>query len=144
MTVFTTAGKGLVLTANSNVLSIRSTATKKARILEITAYCETATAFLNPALFLTTVVDASGTAVAGQPDDGTTTSNDCTVQTAPTGGTLRSTPHKRASAPATAGAGFQWIWPDYRPLIVPVGLSAILRNDGAATPTITWMITWDE
>ena len=144
MARFAATGKALATAANSNILSIRSAAQQRARILEITAFAEAATAWVSPALFLTTVVDTAGTAVAAQKEDSGSGAAAVTVQTIPTGGTLAAVAIRRASIPAVIGAGFSWQWPEDEPLRVPLGLSALLRNDGVVGPAITWQVIWDE
>lgn len=144
MARFSASGKTLATAANSNILSIRSTATQRARILELHIYSEAATAWLSPALFLTTVVDTAGTAVAGQKEDSGAGAASVVVSTIPTGGTLATVATRRASIPAVAGSGFMWLWPDSDPLKVPLSLSAMLRNDGVIGPAITWVVVWDE
>ncbi len=144
MARFAATGKALATAANSNLISIRSTAAQRARILEIHMYAEAATAFANPALFLTTVVDTAGTAVAGQKEDSGSGASTVVVSTIPTGGTLAAVAIRRAFIPAVAGAGVIWMWPDSDPLRVPLSLSAMLRNDGALGPAVTWVVVWDE
>jgi hypothetical protein len=138
---FSAAGKTLATAANSNILSIRSTATQRAMIEELYVYAEAATAWLSPALFLTTVVDTAGTAVVLQKEDNGSGAASVTVVTIPTGGTLAAVAHKRASLPAVIGSGFIWSWPPGEGLVVPVSLSAMLRNDGVIGPAITWGLT---
>ncbi len=144
MARFSASGKALATAANSNLISIRSTATQRARILELHMYCEAATALANPALFLTTVVDTAGTAVVGQRDDSGSGAPSVVVSTIPTGGTLAAVAHRRAVLPAVVGSGVIWMWPDSDPLRVPLSLSAMLRNDGVIGPAITWVVVWDE
>lgn len=144
MARFSVSGKTLGTAANSNILSIRSTASQRARILEIHLYAEAATAWVSPALFLTTVVDTAGTAVAGQKEDSGAGAPSIVVSTIPTGGTLAGVAVRRASIPAVVGAGVIWAWPDSDPLRVPLSLSAMLRNDGVIGPAITWVVVWDE
>jgi hypothetical protein len=144
MARFAASGKTLATAANSNILSIRSTAAQRARILELHIFSEAATAWVSPALFLTTVVDTAGTAVTGQKEDSGSGAASCTVQTIPTGGTLAAVATRRASSPAVIGSGFLWLWPASDPLLVPLSLSAMLRNDGAVGPAITWCIVWEE
>ncbi|HUR08569.1 MAG TPA: hypothetical protein VM347_38935 [Nonomuraea sp.] len=144
MARFVASGKTLATAANSNILSIRSAAQQRARILEIHLYAEAATAWVSPALFLTTVVDTAGTAVAGQKEDPGAGAPSCTVQTIPTGGTLAAVAIRRGTIPAVIGSGLIWAWPDADPLKVPLGLSAMLRNDGVIGPAITWVVVWDE
>jgi hypothetical protein len=141
MSRWSASGKTLATAANSNILSIRSTAAQRAMIEELYAYSEAATAWLSPALFLTTVVDTAGTAVVFQKEDNGAGTVSCTLQTIPTGGTLAAVAHKRASLPAVSGSGFIWSWPPYEGLIVPPSLSAMLRNDGVVGPAITWGVT---
>ena len=141
MSRFSATGKTLATAANSNILSIRSTATQRAMIEELYAYAEAATAWLSPALFLTTVVDTAGTGVTFQKEDGGSGAASVTLQTIPTGGTLAAVAHKRASLPAVIGSGFIWSWPPGEGLIVAVSLSAMLRNDGVIGPAITWGAT---
>lgn len=144
MARYVASGKTLATAANSNILSIRSTAAQRARILELHVFSEAATAWVSPALFLTTVVDTSGTAVAGQKEDSGAGAPACTVQTIPTGGTLATVAMRRASIPNVVGSGFLWLWPASDPLMVPLSLSAMLRNDGVIGPAIAWTIVWDE
>jgi len=144
MARFAASGKTLATAANSNILSIRSTATQRARVLELHLFAETAVAWVNPALFLTTVVDTAGTAVAGQREDSGSGAPTCVVSTIPTGGTLAAVAHRRATIPGSVGQGIIWIWPDSDPLRVPLSLSMLLRNDGVVGPAITWTIVWDE
>lgn len=141
MSRFSASGKTLATAANSNILSIRSTATQRAMIEEFYCYAEAATAWLSPALFLTTVVDTAGTGVTLQKEDNGSGAASCTVQTIPTGGTLAAVANKRASLPAVIGSGFMWSWPPGEGLIVPPSLSAMLRNDGVIGPAITWGLT---
>ncbi len=144
MARFSATGKTLGTIANSNILSIRSTAGQRARILELHLFAETAVAWVSPALFLTTVVDTAGTAVAGQKEDSGSGSPTVVVSTIPTGGTLATVAHRRATIPAVIGSGLIWQWPDSEPFRVPLSLSAMLRNDGVIGPAITWTIVWDE
>lgn len=144
MARFAASGKTLATAANSNIFSIRSSAGQRARILEIHLFAEAATAWVSPALFLTTVVDTVGTAVAGQKEDSGSGSPAVTVQTIPTGGTLAAVAVRRASIPAVIGSGVLWLWPASDPLMVPLSLSAMLRNDGVIGPAITWTVVWDE
>lgn len=144
MARFSATGKTLATAANSNLLSIRSAPQQRARILEITCWAEAATAFVSPALFLTTVVDTAGTAVAGQKEDSGAGNPSVVVSTIPTGGTLAAVAIRRASIPAVIGAGFSWQWPEDEPLRIPLSLSAMLRNDGVIGPAITWQVIWDE
>jgi hypothetical protein len=144
MARFAASGKTLATAANSNILSIRSAAQQRARILELHLFAETAVAWVSPALFLTTVVDTAGTAVAGQKEDSGSGTPSVVVSTIPTGGTLAAVAVRRATIPATIGQGLIWIWPDSDPLRVPLGLSAMLRNDGVVGPAITWTVVWDE
>lgn len=144
MARFVASGKALATAANSNILSIRSSATQRARILEIHLYAEAATAWVSPALFLTTVVDTAGTAVAGQKEDSGSGTPGVVVSTIPTGGTLAAVATRRGTIPAVVGSGLIWAWPDHEPLRVPLGLSALLRNDGVVGPAITWVVVWDE
>lgn len=144
MARFAASGKTLATAANSNVLSVRSAAQQRARILEIHLFAETAVAWISPALFLTTVVDTAGTAVAGQKEDNGSGTPSCVVSTAPTGGTLAAVAVRRGSIPNVIGSGIMWAWPDSDPLRVPLGLSMMLRNDGVVGPAITWVVVWDE
>lgn len=144
MSRFTASGKALATAANSNLWSVRSTAAQRAMIEEIMVFSEAATAFLSPALFLTTVVDTVGTAVVAQKEDNGSGAASVTVQTIPTGGTLAAVAHRRASIPNLAGSGFIWAWPPGEGLIVPPSLSAMLRNDGVIGPAITWSVTFRE
>lgn len=141
MSRFSATGKTLATAANSNIFSIRSTANQRAMIEELYCYSEAATAWLSPALFLTTVIDTAGTGVVLQKEDNGAGGVSVTVQTIPTGGTLAAVAHKRASLPAVIGSGFIWSWPPGEGLIVPVSLSAMLRNDGVIGPAITWGVT---
>ncbi len=143
MSRFSATGKALATTFAVNALSIRSTATQRAMIEELYVYAETAVVFINPALFLTTVVDTAGTAVTFQKEDPGSGAASCTCVTLPTGGTLAAVASKRASLPAVIGSGFIWSWPPGEGLIVPLSLSAVLRNDHASTtgPAITWGVT---
>jgi hypothetical protein len=144
MSRFSATGKTLATAANSNILSVRSTAAQRAMIEEFYCYTEAATAWVSPALFLTTAVDTAGTAVTAQREDNGSGSPSCTVLTIPTGGTLAAVAHKRASIPAVIGSGFIWSWPPGEGLIVPLSLSAMLRNDGVIGPAITWGVTFRE
>lgn len=141
MSRFSVTGKTLATAANSNILSIRSTATQRAMIEELYVYSEAATAWLSPALFLTTVIDTAGTAVVFQKEDNGSGAASITCATIPTGGTLATVAAKRASLPAVIGSGFIWSWPPGEGLVVPPSLSAMLRNDGVIGPAITWGIT---
>ena len=144
MARFVSTGKALATTANTNLISIRSAAQQRAKILEISCWAEAATAWVNPALFLTTVVDTAGTGVTGQKEDSGSGTASVTVVTGPTGGTLAAVAHRRASLPAVIGAGFSWQWPEDEPLRVPLSLSALIRNDGVVGPAISWQVVWDE
>lgn len=144
MARYAASGKTLATAANSNILSIRSGAQQRVRILELHLFAEAATAWVSPALFMTTVVDTAGTAVTAQKEDSGGGTATCTVQTIPTGGTLATVAHRRATIPAVIGSGLIWQWPDHDPLRVPLSLSAMLRNDGVIGPAITWTIVWDE
>jgi hypothetical protein len=108
---------------------------------EMYVYSEAATAFLSPALFLTTVVDTAGTGVTLQKEDNGAGTASVTLQTIPTSGTLASVAHKRASLAAVVGSGFIWAWPPGEGLIVPLSLSVMFRNDGVVGPAITWGVT---
>jgi hypothetical protein len=141
MSRFSASGKTLATAANSNILSIRSTANQRAMIEELYVYAEAATAWVSAALFLTTIVDTAGTGVVLQKEDNGAGTVSVTVQTIPTGGTLAAVAHKRASLPAVIGSGFIWSWPPGEGLIVPPSLSAMLRNDGVIGPAITWGLT---
>ncbi len=103
-----------------------------------------ATQFVDPALFLTTVVDTAGTAVAGQREDGAAGGPALTCVTGPTGGTLAATAIRRFVIPGVIGSGIMWLFPESSPLIVPVSLSAVIRNDGAVGPAISWVVVWSE
>jgi hypothetical protein len=140
VSVFSVAGKTLATAANSNILSVRSTTTQRAMIEEIAVYSEAATAWVSAALFLTTVVDTSGSARVFQKTDPGSGAASVTLQTIPTGGTLAGEAHERASLPAVIGSGFIWSWPPGEGLIVPLSLSAMLRNDGVIGPAITWKV----
>lgn len=144
MSRFSVTGKTLGTIANSNILSIRSTATQRAMIEELYVYSETGVAWLSPALFLTTVVDTAGTAVVFQKEDPGSGAASITLATIPTGGTLAAVAHRRASLPNTVGSGFIWAWPPGEGMIVPLSLSAMLRNDGVVGPSITWGMTCRE
>jgi hypothetical protein len=138
---FSATGKALGTAANSNIFSIRSTATQRAMIEELYCYAEAATAWLSPALFLTSTVDTAGTGVTFQKEDPGSGAASVTLVTIPTGGTLAAVAAKRASVPAVIGSGFVWSWPIGEGLIVPLSLSAMLRNDGVIGPAITWGVT---
>jgi hypothetical protein len=144
MARYVATGKTLATAANSNIFSVRAATQQRARILEITCYAEAATAWVSPALFMTTVVDTAGTAVAGQKEDPGAGTPSIVVSTIPTGGTLATVAMRRASIPAVIGAGFQWLWTPADPVIVPLSLSAMLRNDGVIGPAITWQVVWEE
>ncbi|HUR01995.1 MAG TPA: hypothetical protein VM347_05620 [Nonomuraea sp.] len=144
MARFVASGKTLATAANSNILSMRSTAAQRVRLLEMHLYAETAVAWVSPALFMTTVVDTAGTAVAGQKEDSGSGAPSVVVSTIPTGGTLATVAIRRATLPAVIGSGLIWVWPDSDPLLVPLSLSLMLRNDGVIGPAITWVTVWDE
>lgn len=144
MARFSVNGKGLATTANTNLIELRSAAQQRLKLLEFHVFAETAVAFVNPALFLTTVVGTAGTAVVGQKEDSGSGTASCTCVTGPTGGTLASVAMRRATIPATIGQGIIWIWPDDEPLKVPLALSVIFRNDGVVGPAVTWQAVWDE
>lgn len=144
MARFTASGKALATAANSNLLSIRPPSTVRVGLLELHLYAETAVAFAAPALFLTTVVDTVGTAVAGQKEDNGSAAALAVVSTIPTGGTLAAVASRRGVIPATIGSGLMWLWPETAPLNVPPSLSAMLRNDGALGPAVTWVLVWTE
>jgi hypothetical protein len=143
VTIFSASGKALGTAANSNILSIRSSATRPARLLEMHLFAEAATAWVSPALFMTTVVDTAGTAVTGQREDGITGAAVAVVSTVPTGGTLAAVANRRGTIPAVIGSGLMWIFRGGG-LVVPLSLSAMLRNDGVIGPAITWTVVWDE
>lgn len=107
---------------------------------EVWCFPEVGTAWVSPALYLTTVVDTAGTAVAFQKEDPSSGAASITCAVAPTGGTLGAEASQRASLAATAGCGFVWCWPPGQGLIVPASLSAVLRNDGSVGPDFTWCI----
>lgn len=144
MARFAASGKTLATAANSNILSIRSAAQQRCRLLEMHLYAEAATAWVSPALFMTTVVDTAGTAVAGQKEDSGSGTPSVVVSTIPTGGTLAAVAIRRGTIPAVIGAGLIWTWPDSDPLKIPLSLSLMLRNDGVVGPAITWVTVWDE
>lgn len=144
MARFTVTGKALATTANTNLIELRSAAQQRLKLLEFYVYAEAATAFANPALFITSVVGTAGTAVAAQKEDSGSGTASCTCVTTPTGGTLAAVAMRRAVIPATIGAGVFWGWPDEEPLRVPLALSVIFRNDGAVGPAVSWGATWDE
>lgn len=141
---YSASGKALATTANTNLISIRSTALVRARIREFHYFSEASTAFANPAIFLTTVVDTAGTAVVGQKNDPNSPTASCTVQTGPTGGTLAAVANRRGGSANTVGSGLMWIFDANDPLIVPLSLSMVFRNDGVIGPAISWVIVWDE
>lgn len=144
MARFSVSGKTLATAANSNIFSLRSTAAVRAELLEVHLWAETAVAWVSPALFLTTVVDTAGTAVAGQKEDSGSGTPVCTFSTIPTGGTLAAVAHRRASLPNVVGSGLIWAWPDHAPLLVPLSLSVMLRNDGVVGPAISYTVVWSE
>lgn len=138
MSRFSTSGSALATAANTNVISFRSTASQRVMLEEIGLFAEAATA-LAASLFLTTVVDTAGTAVALQKDDPGAGTASITCVTGPTGGTLAGTASRRAHIPAVIGAGIVWAWPTNDGLLVPLSLSLVVRNaGGAAGPAITW------
>jgi hypothetical protein len=143
MTIYSASGKTLATAANSNLLSIRSTATKLAKLLELHIFSEAATAFVAPALFLTTVVDTAGTAVTLQAEDGKSGAATTVVSTIPTGGTLAAVAIRRASLPAAVGSGIMWQFRESG-LVIPPSLSLMFRNDGVIGPAITWVAVVDE
>jgi hypothetical protein len=142
---YAASGKGQTTAAATNIISLRSTASVYAQLVQFTWVAEAATALPNGSLFLTTVVDTSGTAVAGQKRYVGAPSPSCTVVTGPTGGTLASVAIDRAGTPNSSGAG--WIWNfESSPIWVPLSLSIVFRNDHASSagPAISWTIVWDE
>lgn len=141
---YTATGKALTTTANTNLIELRSSASIRCQVLEFHVYAETAVAFANPALFLTTVVGTSGTAVTGQKNDPNAPTASGSLVTGPTGGTNASVAHRRATLPAVIGTGFIWMFDRSDPLIVPLSLSLMFRNDGALGPTVSWVVVWAE
>ncbi len=141
---FVATGKALATAANTNVLSIRSSSGQRVKVEEVHVFAETAVALTNPALFMTTVVDTAGTAVAGQKEDPGMSAATAVVSTLPTGGTLAAVAIRRGAIPSTVGSGIMWLWSSAEPLIVPLSLSLILRNDGVIGPAISWVIVWSE
>ncbi|MDQ3224950.1 MAG: hypothetical protein M3Q75_15985 [Gemmatimonadota bacterium] len=143
-TRYVASGRALASAANSNMLSLRSSGTSRCGILELHLFSEAATAFVAPALFLTSVVDTAGTVVAGQKEDNGAAGPVTVVSTGPTGGTLAAVATRRGVLPSVVGSGLMWIWPESAPLMVPPLLSALLRNDGALGPAVTWVVVWQE
>jgi hypothetical protein len=144
MARFSASGKTLATTANTNLIEIRSAAQQRLRLLEFHVFAETAVAFVNPALFITSVVGTGGTSVAGQKEDSGSGTPSITVVTGPTGGTVAAVAVRRTTLAATIGSGMVWVWPDSDPLRVPLSLSVIFRNDGIVGPAVTWTAVWDE
>lgn len=144
MARYAASGKALATAANTNLVELRSTASQSANLLEFSVWAEAATAFVNPGLFLTTVVGTAGTAVTPQKEDQRYAAAACSIVTGPTGGTVATVAHRRGVIPATIGAGIIWIWPDSRPLNIPLSLSLIFRNDGVVGPAVSWHAVWDE
>lgn len=143
MARFAVSGKAQAMALNTNVISFRSAAQQRMKLEELAVFSEAATA-LNLALFLTTVVDTAGTGVTAVKEDSGSGTPSCTVATGPTGGTLAASATRRAFLPAVIGAAVIWTWPSDEPLRIPLSLSAVLRNDGAAGPAVTWYAVWDE
>ncbi len=141
---YVACGKALATAANTNILSIRSTASQRMQVEEVHLFAEAATAFVSPALFMTTVVDTAGTAVTGQKEDPGLPAAVGVVSTGPTGGTLAAVAIRRGAIAAAVGSGVMWLWPESSPLTVPLSLSLIVRNDGAIGPAVAWVIVWSE
>ena len=141
---FDVSGKAQATAASTNVISFRSTSAVRLQLVEFGVFSEAATA-LNLALFMTTVVDTAGTGVTAVKQDPASAAAACSCVTGPTGGTLAATAQRRAYLPAVAGSAAIFTWPDNAPLIVPLSLSLVVRNDVAsAGPAITWYATWQE
>lgn len=143
-TRYAASGRALASAANSNMLSLRSTATNRCQLLEVHLFAEAAVQFAAASLFLTTAVDTGGTAFAGQKEDPGSGAPDIVVSTGPTGGTLAAVAIRRSILPAVIGSGIMWIWPESAPLMVPLSLSAMIRNDGVVGPAVTWVVVWQE
>ncbi len=141
---YVATGKALATAANTNILSIRSSSTGRVNVEEVHLFTEAATAWVAPSLFMTTVVDTAGTAVAGQKEDPSLASPSAVVSTLPTGGTLAAVAVRRRALAGAIGSGLMWLWPSSSALVVPLNLSMVIRNDGVLGPAVTWVIVWSE
>lgn len=145
MATYSLAVQTVAAASGAAYASIHAPSTRTARILEVHAFVNAATAS-SIGLGLAGNSPVASASVVGDPDDPLSGASLVNVDTAwSTAPTVPAKFKRRFVSPNTAGSGIIWTFPRDRPLIVDVSKYLVLWNfGGAAGSVLSATFCWEE